>query len=824
MTRRAPPSARCLFLAGPGLAAGPRRSTIASGRCASRREAVETWRCFESVGQALKAAARSREAPRTASRARPDEPGIHLALGRMRATRGAPDAESLVRGAVDGYVSRRDTFGEIEARIALATFLVYRGRWPEAETELAERQGVSRHESRDATRRAQAGIMEAFLARGKGDYGRAWTALESVESDLFPSGPPNLRSLWLDHRAYLAWATGRLDEAIVAYRALGDVLRELGDRSREAIQRADTLVLMSEVNAPAAERRAAAREAREAAHGQWKPDRRGPGPRLPRRGLRAGRSGSALRRSGRRSRGRRMIPRSSVWRCARRRSRPFGWTKRRRSGTSTRLGRSRRRSAASTTWPAPRSSGAGCAGPSVRGTTHWRASLAALSAAEATRDLQPDSLTRARRFAQWARPYYELAGHLLAGDLLPPGAAPSEEDIELAYVTTERMRSRVLLDELDAARASALLFATGPLGKRRDDVLQEIARIQRQLLKADLPEASRAELLRALARAELDEATLRGEMVAGGPVLRSPPKPHLPDASPAPGLPRRGRGSARLHPGRVRNGGTHLGRGLLDPRRLAQRRTRPSPDGHARERARSLADSRAHRVARGRRAGWSRPALRRSPEGALGRSSARHPPDRNRPGPDSARASIRPPARIRRGADRRRALRGRDGAVRDGLVEGAAGSTGARTFVRSGLCRSRAAGGRSRRQGRSRPRLGVLGRVVARVAPAERGPRAVAPWNGWAAAGGSSSEPTPPRPRSRRHGSRTTVSSTSPRTRSSTTRTPSGTAILLAPGNDKEDGLLQLREIVNLRLGGRIVVLSGLPERLGHRPRRRRRR
>ena len=90
------------------------------------------------------------------------------------------------------------------------------------------------------------------------------------------------------------------------------------------------------------------------------------------------------------------------------------------------------------------------------------ASVAAMDAAEATRDQQPDSLTRARRFAQWARPYMELAGHSLEGDLLPPRAAPSEDDVERAFTTLERMRARVLLDEMDASRTSAELFASGP--------------------------------------------------------------------------------------------------------------------------------------------------------------------------------------------------------------------------------------------------------------------------------------------------------------------------------------------------------------------------
>ena len=52
------------------------------------------------------------------------------------------------------------------------------------------------------------------------------------------------------------------------------------------------------------------------------------------------------------------------------------------------------------------------------------------------------------------------------------------------------------------------------------------------------------------------------------------------------------------------------------------------------------------------------------------------------------------------------------------------------------------------------------------------------------------------------------TSSTSPRTRYPMKSHPERSAVLLAPGDAKEDGLLQAREIEALDLEGRIVVLS----------------
>ena len=805
MTRRAHALA-CLLVVRPIL--GAEAASFGDCERAARLspKSVETWRCFESVGQTQKALPEAEKRLERHLALRPDEPGIRLALGRMEATRGVPRAEGLVRGAVDGYVSRRDAFGEIEARISLATFLVYRGRWPEAEAELARLKAIV-EESRDATRRGQAGIMEAFLARGKGDYGRAWTALESVEGDLFPTGPANLRSLWLDHRAYIAWATGRPGEALAAYRALGDVLRELGDRAREANQRADTLVLMAEVNAPASERRVAASEAREAAQasGNRSAEARAivylaeasepaEAASLSEEAVRIARTAGDPEVVG-------LALRAAAFHTLRLdEEQAFRYVDEARALASARgnlndvaraeIVRSRLR------WTV---------GPREEA---LHASQAALAAAEATRDLQPDSLTRARRFALWSRPYYELASHVLAGDLLPTRPAPSEEEMELAFATTERMRSRVLLDELDAARASAVLFAAGPLGKKRDDVLQEIARIQRRLFKADLPESNRADLLRLLTRAELDEGTLRGEMERADPAfaaVRRPSFPTLRQVRDSLGEdealvdfvlgefstegPNWGagswvlvvtRGGVRAHrlagtPASER--GVSLIRGLIESRGGAEQAGAVRLYGDFLKAALDGLPQGIRRIAVvPDRALHTLPfaLLRESPTApAVGeRFEVESVPSatvwsrerRERPAPAPSRVLAFADPTLPAAAPDARASSERAWAF--SAASSLASLRGARTEGR-----------------RAVERLGGRGRLLVGAEASEAEVKAARLSDYGVihfAAHALLDDAHPER-----------------------------TAILLAPGNDKEDGLLQLREIVNLKLGGRIVVLSG---------------
>lgn len=155
------------------------------------------------------------------------------------------------------------------------------------------------------------------------------------------------------------------------------------------------------------------------------------------------------------------------------------------------------------------------------------ASLAALDAVEATRELQVDGEARARRFSSWAIPYVELVNHLLAGDHLPVQAKLPREDLELAFQVMERTRARLLLDELDRASATPALAREGPVRDRWLACLEQISRLQRGLMDAGLDDANRDRLTAELEAQEREETALRAELARLRPAFGAVLAPRL---------------------------------------------------------------------------------------------------------------------------------------------------------------------------------------------------------------------------------------------------------------------------------------------------------
>jgi CHAT domain-containing protein len=105
------------------------------------------------------------------------------------------------------------------------------------------------------------------------------------------------------------------------------------------------------------------------------------------------------------------------------------------------------------------------------------------------------------------------------------------EDVDRALGVIERMRARVLLDTLDAAGASSH-DVNGPLQAQRAGILRDIARVQRTLLDPALSEEDRAGRMSDLDRLEAREVTSRREMALADPWfarLRAPVIPTLRD-------------------------------------------------------------------------------------------------------------------------------------------------------------------------------------------------------------------------------------------------------------------------------------------------------
>ena len=123
-------------------------------------------------------------------------------------------------------------------------------------------------------------------------------------------------------------------------------------------------------------------------------------------------------------------------------------------------------------------------------------SLAALETIEDLRAQQQAESGRANIFALLTDPYYWLAGRLLKED------PPSRQNREQAFQLAEQLRSRVLLEALDTSSAAMATPKQGELAQARKDLVD----VQRQLLAPDLDEAARQHLLLDLEKLEWAEA------------------------------------------------------------------------------------------------------------------------------------------------------------------------------------------------------------------------------------------------------------------------------------------------------------------------------
>lgn len=103
------------------------------------------------------------------------------------------------------------------------------------------------------------------------------------------------------------------------------------------------------------------------------------------------------------------------------------------------------------------------------------AGLETIDAIERVRDLQPDSLARAKLFGEWAFFYYRFVAFLLARP------TPTDDELDTAFAVLERMKARSWLDVLDAAGVSAQLAQSSVELRQRESELQAISALQRRL-------------------------------------------------------------------------------------------------------------------------------------------------------------------------------------------------------------------------------------------------------------------------------------------------------------------------------------------------------
>ncbi|HEX9941908.1 MAG TPA: CHAT domain-containing protein [Thermoanaerobaculia bacterium] len=484
---------------------------------ARQPKSEETAKCFDEAGTEFQkpeeAAARLRELLRR----HPGSPWPTLYLAFLETER----SEELFRQAAEGFAARRDARGEVLARANLHRLLFGAGRVDEAAAQ-AERAVKVAETSGQPEVIARANILKASHLRRVGmDLEQAYVLLRRAEAVLFPHGSYYTKRDCLSGLANLSLELGRYREGLEAFRRMAELTVVQGDRYAEAHARYGMAraVLDQTAELPSdAGRREVARLAQEALDAAIAGKNRGVESKahfmlgILAQGEEARRHFDACLGLADTTRDQsyclnalarflaptdlpaaeKAIDRSlelarqgeDFWSMA------FAWRERMR-----------------VSW---------AAGGGERAIEDSRS---ALDAIEALRDLQTASSGQAEAFSTWSEDYYWLSGRLIEASLA--GGGP--EDLDRAFGVAERLRARTLIGTLEAAHA--LPAAVAPIRRRRGAVLERISSVQRRLLDPDLPSPARAAANQELERLEIEEADLRNQLARAAPALGAARRP-----------------------------------------------------------------------------------------------------------------------------------------------------------------------------------------------------------------------------------------------------------------------------------------------------------
>lgn len=455
----------------------------------------------------------------------PSNPVLRLARAALADERGDPDAEPDYAGAAAAFAASADRPGQVLALVSLSSFHSRRRNLEAASRALDDARRVAEGTSDEALA-ARLEIQAAWIAYAQSDYGRAGRVLDAVAAaarrdatDLLPR--------WLNARAAVYWALGDHPAAAAAYEQQLALLNKAGDVRSQATT-LNNLALLSRGEA----KRGYAWQSLEIA--QRTGDRGSEAYALFY--LSEASSGAESVAFARRALAAARAARNPVVQAmaARRLAVALVATNEteayRLIEDSIAAARAMADADETVRQLVIRSIMRWQTGPRDRAVAD---SLAAIDAIERIRNLQPEDVVRARRFAQWRYAYYRLAWHLLQGTLAPDGRVTAEER-ELAFATLERVRARLLLERLDSAQApvAGRLPADHPLRRERRRLLQEIAAVNRRLASRDLAEADRSDALAELARLEREEEAASARLAAQDPsfaAVRLPPLPRTAD-------------------------------------------------------------------------------------------------------------------------------------------------------------------------------------------------------------------------------------------------------------------------------------------------------
>jgi CHAT domain-containing protein len=456
-----------------------------------------------------------------------------LYLAAIEGDLGNERAESLYREAAAGFAEEGERTGEVYARLSLFQLLSLGGRWSEADAELAKAAATA-EAGEDPVLTVRVWSLQANRAIALRRYSEAYGLLRQAEDVAFPDGPADIRTGILASLGHVYWMLGLPDRALEVYTRRADLLAERGDPYAEAgarvnIAMASEALLESgritedEAVANVEEAIALAREAgnrfAEAqalllfAQMTWQREE-------SHRALQSTRSLAASLGHRRMRRDAERFLGYHLW--------SFHPDRRQEAMALVDGAIADARAEGD-----PDGHARGWIGKAgllqvAAGREEWiEAYDRAIEAVERVRDLQPDGSVGARHFASWSLAYQRYSGCLLDGATTSPDP---EGDVARAFHVIERMRARALLDEMDSARVHLGVGEDTPEGQRRAEVLGEIATIQKRLTDPSIAADMRSQSLSRLEALELEEAALRASIARADPAfaaLRSPELPSL---------------------------------------------------------------------------------------------------------------------------------------------------------------------------------------------------------------------------------------------------------------------------------------------------------
>ncbi|MCE9669650.1 CHAT domain-containing protein [Myxococcus stipitatus] len=452
----------------------------------------------------------------------PDQPWLMMVQGHVELLSASKEAEEPYARAMETFHRLGDAEGEVLAGINLRTVVRKQGRLEEGRA-LARRVGEVARRSGLPDLLARALVIEGTdLSEVGHDLGRAFRLLKRAEELAFPAGSDGLKKQCLSALAWVAFRLGRLEDATDANQRLAELARSTGDPrlgARVSFTLANLAVhRLARSPAPNGQAQVLELARRALADAERTRDQV-----LETQSLRlivdllGDTPGERVEAEGYMERCMELAESmdSAEQRIA------CLWTRaERRASTDAEAAR---RDSDAAVWLAyehgdPLYLALALRG---RGTVAYRTeptrealhhATRALDGVEALREFQRDAATQAELFAGWASDYHRLAGWTLEASQ-PEGDAeplPVREALERAFAVSERLRARTLLDALLASSAVDPAAPEAPDRRQaREALWKQLAAVQRRLMDPTLAARPREEALRELRELERGERDLR---------------------------------------------------------------------------------------------------------------------------------------------------------------------------------------------------------------------------------------------------------------------------------------------------------------------------